>query len=366
MNNSKTLNREELLKLCQTELCQKWYKSCMEGAICDRITRLHYLEYWDSLDMPLPLAHLLVEEYMAHDYDEVDWQRITECYDLYIINEIAYLWLHPLVWQTPSQFTKVGDRFVITGNIAVEDLNSKRSHIQHFYDWKEKIMTDATLYFADNLPILSQDDGNGKDWYLLEGMIEWDRIMTAFNPWGDEILPYSKRFDMSVFRENIKLIARERGGTKAAEIIRKFQDDWKDIVHWGCFGIHELNKDEVNFFQKSLFKGFERELRIWESNASQTNTTNNGQKMQNDTDFCEYIDRVKLKELNIYTLEEFERMFAVATKGTAPELAAFLKKYEKMGILYYKGHNKKQIFDNLRKHFPEMREYDYPNFAAAF
>ncbi len=82
--------------------------------------------------------------------------------------------------------------------------------------------------------------------------------------------------------------------------------------------------------------------------------------------YCEYINREKLAEQDIYTLDEFEKMFAKATKGEAPELAAFLHKYEKLEILYFKGHNKKQIYENLRAHFKEMREYSYTNFAAAY
>ena len=57
---------------------------------------------------------------------------------------------------------------------------------------------------------------------------------------------------------------------------------------------------------------------------------------------------------------------AKVVKGTAPELATFLKRYHKQGLLDFKGHSKKQIFDHLRQHFPEMRDYDYPNFTAAF
>lgn len=82
--------------------------------------------------------------------------------------------------------------------------------------------------------------------------------------------------------------------------------------------------------------------------------------------YCPYICREKLAEQGIYTIDEFEDMFSNATKGTAPELAAFLKKYKAQGLLDFKGHNKKQIFDTLRVHFPEMRDYEYPNFTAAY
>lgn len=82
--------------------------------------------------------------------------------------------------------------------------------------------------------------------------------------------------------------------------------------------------------------------------------------------YCEYINREKLAEQDIYTIDEFEKMFAKATKGEAPELAAFLHKYEKLGILDFKGHGKKKIYVTLRAHFKEMREYSYTNFAAAY
>ena len=83
-------------------------------------------------------------------------------------------------------------------------------------------------------------------------------------------------------------------------------------------------------------------------------------------EYCIYICREKLEEQGIYTIDEFENMFANASKGTAPELAAFLKRYKAQGILNFMGHSKRQIFDNIRAHYSEMREYDYPNFAAAY
>ena len=83
-------------------------------------------------------------------------------------------------------------------------------------------------------------------------------------------------------------------------------------------------------------------------------------------EYCEYICRERLQEQGLYSLDEFEQMLANATKGIAPDLAAFLKRYKAQGVMNFMGHTKRQIFDNLRAHFPEMRNYDYPNFAAAF
>jgi hypothetical protein len=82
--------------------------------------------------------------------------------------------------------------------------------------------------------------------------------------------------------------------------------------------------------------------------------------------YCIYICREKLQEQGIYTLDEFEQMMSNASKGNAPDFAAFLKRYKSQGVLNFMGHSKRQIFDNLRAHYPEMRAYEYPNFAAAF
>ena len=73
-----------------------------------------------------------------------------------------------------------------------------------------------------------------------------------------------------------------------------------------------------------------------------------------------------MEEQDLYKLDEFEEMFAKATKGEAPELAVFLRKYEKLGVLDLKEHSKKKIYETLRAHFKEMRKYSYANFAAAY
>ena len=91
-----------------------------------------------------------------------------------------------------------------------------------------------------------------------------------------------------------------------------------------------------------------------------------GMPNASDKTYCEYINREELAKQGLYTLDEFEEMFAKATKGEAPELAAFLKKYLKLGILEFKGHSKRKIYDTLRAHFKEMRDYSYTNFASFY
>ena len=81
---------------------------------------------------------------------------------------------------------------------------------------------------------------------------------------------------------------------------------------------------------------------------------------------CRYIDVDTLNKSGVYSLDEFEKMMRKACESEARVLAAFLRKYEKIGYLDFHGENKKRILAHLQECFPTMRLYKYPNFAAAF
>ena len=81
---------------------------------------------------------------------------------------------------------------------------------------------------------------------------------------------------------------------------------------------------------------------------------------------CPFLVPEKLTELGLYTPEQFESMFREAAEGDAKTLALFLKKYRQMGVLDFKGKDKKQIFAILRSSFPSMKQYSYRNFIEYF
>ena len=83
-------------------------------------------------------------------------------------------------------------------------------------------------------------------------------------------------------------------------------------------------------------------------------------------DPCPFLVANKLAELGLYTPEQFENMFREAAESDAKTLAAFLKKYRQMGVLDFKGMDKKQIFAKLQESFPTMRRYSYSNFIYYF
>ena len=74
----------------------------------------------------------------------------------------------------------------------------------------------------------------------------------------------------------------------------------------------------------------------------------------------------KLKELNLYTLEEFEEKYREAVKGDAKTLATFLKNYRELKVLDFQGKDKKQILAILQERFPDDINYGYTNFATYF
>ena len=81
---------------------------------------------------------------------------------------------------------------------------------------------------------------------------------------------------------------------------------------------------------------------------------------------CPFLVPEKLTELGLYSLEQFESMFREAAESDAKTLALFLKKYRQMGVLDFKGKDKKQIFAELRACFPTMKRYSYSNFIYYF
>jgi hypothetical protein len=81
---------------------------------------------------------------------------------------------------------------------------------------------------------------------------------------------------------------------------------------------------------------------------------------------CPFVVTEKLTDLGLYSLEQFEIMYREAAESDAKTLATFLKKYRQMGVLDFKGMDKKQIFAKLQESFPTMRRYSYSNFIYYF
>ena len=73
-----------------------------------------------------------------------------------------------------------------------------------------------------------------------------------------------------------------------------------------------------------------------------------------------------VKELGLYTQEQFEVLFREAAEKDAKTFTLFLKKYRQLGVLDFRGYDKKQIFAILQASFPSMKQYTYRNFVEYF
>lgn len=79
-----------------------------------------------------------------------------------------------------------------------------------------------------------------------------------------------------------------------------------------------------------------------------------------------FVVPAKLVELNLYSMEEFEKMYREAASEEAPDLAQFLKQYKQLGVLDFGRLNKKQIFEILQAFFKDEIRYAYNNFITYF
>jgi hypothetical protein len=84
------------------------------------------------------------------------------------------------------------------------------------------------------------------------------------------------------------------------------------------------------------------------------------------TTICAYLVPEKIAEIGICTMEQAEAELKAESEKDAKHFAAYLRKKEKAGIIYFHGDNKKQILITLQEHFPTMKRYTYNNFIAYF
>ena len=74
---------------------------------------------------------------------------------------------------------------------------------------------------------------------------------------------------------------------------------------------------------------------------------------------CPFVVAEKLRELDLYTYEEFVHMYRKAAETDAKTLAEFLTKYRQLGVLDFKNYEKKEILERLQAYFPTMKKYSY-------
>lgn len=83
------------------------------------------------------------------------------------------------------------------------------------------------------------------------------------------------------------------------------------------------------------------------------------------TDYCTYIVRENIATSNLYTLNEYEAQLKRQCQKEAKTLIEFLIRGENLGYLDFGRDKLKDIYNELKMHFPNSIKYSYTNFAAA-
>ena len=348
----------------------KWDDDHYEELQFDEQSGLYYTECFAYHDRDLLQAHLLVEQCLEH-FDELDWERITNGYELSVVSRIEHLMENPLVWvdEMPDE---LAEKFVVTGRVAVEKSSEERSTCIPYCDLGINLDKERLKWFANKLPTRKDINSRNYAYNFPRDMILWDRILTdpyekfcadlyapqKSNPYtGHVFWPYCNPVH---FRQEIERIHIDFGPQKAAQLVRLLREDWQDIIALKLFGVYTLTPEQIEEFRAGLFEGLDRSLRKWDAEAEALN------EEPSPIPTCRYIDLDKLASTGIHTPEQFTTMLRQACEQDAPSLAAFLRKNFKLGYLDFHGDKKKQIYEHLKECFPGAITYSYTNFTMYF
>lgn len=301
--------------------------------------------------------------------DDIDWRHTTHAYDFRMIAYMRYLWYNPLVWvPIPDEFTNTK---IIAGRVAEERYVNRDDDLERWTPIAYNFSDEMLRWFVEKMP-----KWDGSEWmdvleanYVIPDICLWYYLTTDDSSLRISIMR-GDAFDISLlqlfaphaFLYNMRQIAESYGGGKAAEIVRLFRKDWKRIVALKLFDINKLTPEQVEKFRACLFEGMDYYLEQWESERPE-----DGEKTtEAEVSVCRYIDKDKLAETGIHTLEEFTKMLRQACEQDAKSLGEFLRKYYKLGYLDFHGEGKKKIYEHLKACFPGAIKYSYPNFTQYF
>jgi len=211
--------------------------------------------------------HLLLETLYARK-DEVDWERVSNHYDYEVVDKIGDTLTSPLVW-VPSE--EAGEHCAVKGKVAKE-VNPIEGYDNHDrYELYHHMMDEGVLWFVDHLPEYSEEFHHDRyGFHFPPGILLWDRFLQA-------------QFGHAYYGDLLKklqFVAKERGGAKAAEIVKRLRKDWPHIMREKLFGISDLNKFEMGTvlkIEEQLNGELELYLQKWE--AETTKTSNNRTKL---------------------------------------------------------------------------------------
>ena len=231
----------------------------------------YILGWFNDRVSPLLYQHIVAEQLLqVPDYKKVNWDAVS-LFNPYTYYKLLDLCMNPLVWVNAINYKE----FVVDGRLAEEEYDSER--FLEYHELFKYINIQSVLNFADELPVCEEDS---LDLGYVKGMHYWTVITTDDSDiFGNvlngaaadfEELQKAKSYDVGTLRANLSLIADERGGTRAAELLRMLQKEWPLIKLWKP-DFKTMTEDDIRQFEYGLFHAFDDLLEEW---GDKTNTTN--------------------------------------------------------------------------------------------
>ncbi|MBQ7382265.1 MAG: hypothetical protein IJV61_04495 [Paludibacteraceae bacterium] len=317
-----------------------------------------------NVNSPLKLLryHKYAEELLLKDYRDVNWT--LECPSYGMLLDLAKTWMRPLVWKDLTEYQNL----IIDGRVAAEEYFEGREEkvseiIEYAYD-------QLILGFADSPLEYEYDDlQNG----YLRGMHNWLLLTWDLKDYIDAAVYYEGEFPQSIevksylpirLRYSLTLIAEERGGKRAAELLRLLQKEWPSLKRYKT-NFEVMSKEEIEEFEEQLFSGFDDILEEWEAGDQDENAVALEQKEPQAPKICRYICAEKIKETGVRTVEEYIQELEDSCVN-APTLADTLLLGKKLGYLNFHGDGKSAIYKHLKECYPGKIKFGYTNFTLYF
>lgn len=219
---------------------------------------------WETQNCPLLYRHIVAEQLYAKG-EKWTYGFPRDYFHVGLLLKLAKLWMNPLFWDYDYFYQKI----VVEGRVAKEKYTPERekSVRQMISAQQEQYILD----FVDEYPICKEDDPlHGS----IKGLHYWTVLTWNLDPlfekvldgkdYSEEEIKQAKSYDAAYLRKNLSIVAAHRSGKRAAELLRDFREEWKQIKIWQSESSNMSEKD-MQQFEITLFHGFDDVLAEWEA-----------------------------------------------------------------------------------------------------
>lgn len=319
-----------------------------------KLWKVPTLHVWCHRGLPLLYRHIIAEQLLIADYHDIPWSDFG-AYDRIVFLDMMMLWINPLCWVDPLET----EDYVVDSRIAREVFDEPRFY-DEIVDVFRHIETSRILSFADN-PRVCEGDYSSRG--TVKGMHYWYDLTMDYSVPMCKIFEDGERlshedmhkkitmYHAPSLRNRLMIIADNRGGKRAAELLRMLQAEWPKLKLWKT-EMERMTDEQISEFESILFNGFDDLLEEWEKDKEEVVTE--GKQFSLLTEAC----IVEGKEAKVIS------ELRAACKGTAVGLWKVIRTNEALDYLGTRGMQTSKIYRAIVDYFGEL-PYSERNFRDA-